>query len=245
MAQPSGNYTVYLPNYNGDRYLTHTANNNKVGDTNQPVYVAANGRISAITGAIANNTTGSAAKLTTAREIYVDLASTRNTSSKVTFDGSADKAIHVSGTLPVARGGTGLTTSSYVNAVLIGNASTATNAFRTIRTGSGAFYATAQDGAPSFGTLPVAQGGTGQTSIANIQAGKDGDGNTISSTYLKLAGGTMTGTLTLKADPTANLQAATKQYVDQSFAANDAMIFKGTLGTGGTVTALPNTHSVG
>ena len=45
------------------------------------------------------------------------------------------------------------------------------------------------------GTLTVARGGTGQTSIANIQAGKDGDGYTISSTYLKLIGGTMTGVL--------------------------------------------------
>jgi len=45
------------------------------------------------------------------------------------------------------------------------------------------------------GTLAVANGGTGQTSIANIQAGKDGNGNTISSTYLKLSGGTMTGRL--------------------------------------------------
>ena len=31
-----------------------------------------------------------------------------------------------------------------------------------------------------------------------------------------LAGGTMTGFLTLNADPTANLHAATKQYVDSS-----------------------------
>ena len=48
------------------------------------------------------------------------------------------------------------------------------------------------------GTLPVTRGGTGQTTIANIQAGKDADGNTISSTYLKLSGGTMTGVFTLK-----------------------------------------------
>lgn len=45
------------------------------------------------------------------------------------------------------------------------------------------------------GTLPVSKGGTGQTSVANIQAGKDGNGNTISSTYLKLSGGTMTGNI--------------------------------------------------
>lgn len=45
----------------------------------------------------------------------------------------------------------------------------------------------------SSGTLPVARGGTGQTSIANIQAGKDGDGNTISSTYIKKSLGTAAG----------------------------------------------------
>lgn len=41
---------------------------------------------------------------------------------------------------------------------------------------------------------------------------------------------------------------ATKEYVDNAFAANDAMIFKGTIGdneSGATVTALPATHNVG
>ena len=39
--------------------------------------------------------------------------------------------------------------------------------------------------------------------------------DTIGETYLKLAGGTMTGNLILNSDPTQNLQAATKQYVDK------------------------------
>ena len=34
-------------------------------------------------------------------------------------------------------------------------------------------------------------------------------------------------------------------YVNSAFAANDAMIFKGTIGSGGTVTALPATHNQG
>jgi hypothetical protein len=38
---------------------------------------------------------------------------------------------------------------------------------------------------------------------------------------------------------------AIKTYVDGLLAANDAMIFKGTLGTGGTYTSLPTTHGVG
>lgn len=62
------------------------------------------------------------------------------------------------------------------------------------------------------------------------------------------SGGTFTGSVTLNADPTANLGAATKQYVDSQItskiAASDAMVFKGTLGTGGTVTAVPTTSVV-
>jgi microcystin-dependent protein len=44
---------------------------------------------------------------------------------------------------------------------------------------------------------------------------------TAASTYLSLSGGTLTGTLTLDAAPTANLQAATKKYVDDQVAAVD------------------------
>ena len=62
------------------------------------------------------------------------------------------------------------------------------------------------------------------------------------------SGGTFTGAVTLNADPTADLGAATKQYVDtqitSKIAASDAMVFKGTLGTGGTVTAVPTTGVV-
>lgn len=55
------------------------------------------------------NTTGSAAKLTTARSLYVALGTTYDSASPVTFDGTAAKALPVSGTLGKARGGTGKT----------------------------------------------------------------------------------------------------------------------------------------
>lgn len=67
-----------------------------------------------------------------------------------------------SGTLGVARGGTGKATHS-ANAVLTGNG---TNAVNNVATANGALYATSANGAAKFGTLPVAQGGTGATNAA-------------------------------------------------------------------------------
>ena len=59
----------------------------------------------------------------------------------------------------VKMGGTGKE-SHTVNAVLTGNGEDAVN---NVATANGAFYATAANGAPKFGTLPIAQGGTGKT----------------------------------------------------------------------------------
>lgn len=73
------------------------------------------------------------------------------------------------------------------------------------------------------------------------------------------SGGTFTGAVIVQT-PTEDGHAATKGYVDQEAAAaeqaakdyadsilgaNDAMVFKGTLGTAGTVTALPTTYQTG
>lgn len=71
-----------------------------------------------------------------------------------------------SGTLGVARGGTGASTHT-ANAVLTGNGTSAVN---NVATASGALYATAANGAAQFGTLPVAQGGTGATTAAGAAA---------------------------------------------------------------------------
>lgn len=63
------------------------------------------------------------------------------------------------GTLGVARGGTGKI-SHTVNSVIIGGIST-TGALQNVASASGAFYSTGSNKKPTFGTLPVAQGGTG------------------------------------------------------------------------------------
>jgi hypothetical protein len=69
------------------------------------------------------------------------------------------------------------------------------------RTGAGTYTAVA--------TLPVANGGTGATTAPAALTALGA---------LPTAGGTMTGTLTLAADPVSSLQASTKSYVDNSIA---------------------------
>lgn len=59
------------------------------------------------------NANGTIAKLTTPRSLYVNLGTSYNSSSPVTFDGSANKALPVTGTLPTANGGTGGTDSGW------------------------------------------------------------------------------------------------------------------------------------
>lgn len=86
--------------------------------------------------------------------------------------------------VPVGNGGTGKT-SHTSNSVLTGNG---TGNLKNVTTKSGALYATANNGAASFGTLPVAQGGTGSTSAA--------DARTALGVVAK-AGDTMTGHLVM------------------------------------------------
>lgn len=64
---------------------------------------------------------------------------------------------------------------------------------------------------------------------ANITISAEVKDNSHNHPYLPLTGGTLTGALTLSSAPTANLHAATKQYVDSILAANDAMVYKGVI----------------
>lgn len=66
------------------------------------------------------------------------------------------------GIVPVNRGGTGVQTFTS-NAVLYGNG---TNGIGAKASANGALYATQANGSLSWGTLPIAQGGTGKTSAS-------------------------------------------------------------------------------
>lgn len=114
------------------------------------------------TGAASRAT--SADKLTTARTIRTNLAST----AAPVFDGTANITPGVQGTLPIANGGTGAATLSNNSWLYRGTgavaASTRTSAGLPGWNGSGV---PTQYPLP----LPVANGGTGQTSLANVNVG--------------------------------------------------------------------------
>lgn len=115
----------------------------------------------------ASNSAGGAAnsaiQLTNARTVQVNLAS----SVAASFNGTANITPGVSGILGVGNGGTGTNSFGYKNAVVLANPSTANGALSYLRSTAGALYSTGTEVKPVFGTLPVAQGGTGQTSWTN------------------------------------------------------------------------------
>ena len=80
--------------------------NTNAGDSNTPVYFS--GGVPKACTSLDLNTTGSAAKLTTARTIQTNLSST----SSASFNGSANITPGVTGTLPIVHGGTNATTAA-------------------------------------------------------------------------------------------------------------------------------------
>lgn len=71
-----------------------------------------------------------------------------------------------SGTLPMSKGGTGAAISTTVNAIIRCSSSGAK--LSKTATADGALYATAANASPKFGTLPIAQGGTGATTAEAV-----------------------------------------------------------------------------
>lgn len=129
-------------------YMQRGNNLSDVGNTTTArsnISAAASGANTDIT-----SITGSAAKLTTARTFRTNLSST----STASFDGTANVTPGVTGTLPVANGGTGRTTGTTAYG-LVAVGTTATGAQQTISPGtSGQFLKSAGASAlGSFATL--------------------------------------------------------------------------------------------
>ena len=98
-----------------------------------------------------------------------DTANTASTLVQRDSDGNFSAGTITANLTGVASKATAANITTNTNA--IAKYSNTTGSFASIRSASGALYATAQDGAPTFGTLPIAQGGTGATSAAAARTG--------------------------------------------------------------------------
>jgi hypothetical protein len=113
------------------------------------------------------NTTGSAASLTTARTILTDLASTTAGS----FDGTTNINIGVTGVLPIAQGGTAVNTVPANGQLLIGNgtgytvAALTAGAGITITNGAGTITLGSSAASPTLNNIVAS---TGSSSINNV-----------------------------------------------------------------------------
>ena len=94
----------------------------------------------------------------------------------------------------------------------------------------------------------IAVTGLGSAAYTEASAYATAAQGILADNAMPISGGTFTGAVTLAADPSTDLQAATKQYVDtqisDAIAGSDAMVFRGTIGTDGTVSSLPSSNVV-
>lgn len=148
-----------------------------------------------------------ATKLETARTITANLAS----STAGSFDGSANITVGVTGTLPIANGGTGLTSAP---SMLVNLAST---------TATSPLQASPRPGVA--GTLPIANGGTGQTTAAGVRNAL-GLGNTTGAVPIANGG---TGATTAAAARTALGCAPAYTYSTTDLTAGSSALTTGTL----------------
>lgn len=120
----------------------------------------------------AGNLDESALYLTPEEELDLsDYAHLSDLDSKADIEHEHDASHITSGVLPLAQGGTGADLSRVQNSII--RFSSGGDYFSSTPTANGAMYATAANGQPQFGILPVAQGGTGATSASAARTNLD------------------------------------------------------------------------
>lgn len=182
--------TDLLKLYTGSAWTAVGAITNVQGTTDEVDVSVSNGVATvSLPTTINANTTGSAAKLTTTRAIELsgDVTGTAN------FDGSA--AINISTTIAA-------------NSVALGTDTTG-NYVADLAAGTGI---SVSGGGSETSTVTVTN--TGVTALAGTANQITASGSTGSVTLSLPNAVTFPGTVTLNADPTNDLHAATKQYVD-------------------------------
>jgi len=152
--------------------------------------------------------------------------------------------------LPAGAFKTGTVTSVTINATapVVSSSSSAitSSGTRTISLADG-YGDTKNPYAVKAANTVLAGPASGADAVPTFRALTVDDISDISDDYLAKSGGTMSGAINMGSNkitslgaPTADTDAATKKYVDDAITnLPEPMIFKGTLGTGGTITSLP------
>ena len=96
---------------------------------------------------------------------------------------------------------------------------------------------------PGTSCLQIAPSMT--STVNQITLNVNGASNFPTGITMGAASAITTDTLTVARNPEANMEVATKQYVDQSFAINDALLFKGIVSATSDLPTPENTYSAG
>lgn len=97
LSQGNGNRDFYLPNYAGTMYAIHAGNNNAVGAGDKPVYIAANGRVTAFSSTIGGSTrpvyinAGTVTAITAVGTAYGGTGNTSFTGNRLVWSETATK----------------------------------------------------------------------------------------------------------------------------------------------------------
>jgi hypothetical protein len=134
-----------------------------------------------------------------------------------TLQGTLDAGSHPITNLSAPSGPTDAVTKAYADAAVATNA-TAITAEATARASAVTAEATARAAADSALTASLSTEVSDRTSGDTTNAAAAAAAQSTANAALPKAGGTLTGPLVLSAAPTADLQASTKKYVDDSVA---------------------------
>jgi hypothetical protein len=161
------------------------------------------------------------------------------TNSNVSTTAATSKAVKAA----YDRGSQGITDAAAALAAAQAAQSTADGKVSTVTLAGGTNNGTVKLTVDGTATDNIAVTGLKSAAYTEASAFATSAQGTKADGALQRSGGTMTGALTLNGNPTADNHAANKAYVDSSIdskiAAADALRYKGTVGTGGTVTTLP------
>lgn len=179
---------------------------------------------------------------TTSQKGVVQMSDAINSDSSVTAATSkAVKSAYDRGSLGVTNAATAQQAADQAQA-------TADSKIGSVTLESGTNNGTVKLTVDGSATDNIAVTGLGSAAYTNANTYATAAQGTKADNAMPKSGGTFTGAVTLNADPTGNLGAATKQYVDNSInskiAASDAMVFKGVISASGTITTLPTTGVV-